>query len=269
MFCSGGGSFCRPLCERLSVQPVWISLLACLVMLVGALIGIVLRRWLPGQHLDEHAREIVRLGAGLVGTIAALVLGLLINSSSSFYEAQRNEVRQIASDLILLDDLLAQYGPEARPIRVKLRSATDLLIQRIWREHDTRSAVTYGPGTLGGEVYASMHALVADTQVKKALVAQALQLAVPISQARLMLYERSKSSLSTPMLVVLLFWLTALFTSYCLFSPVNPTSGVALVLVALSTSAAVFLILEMGDPFSGFMRIPTSAIRTALPPLAP
>lgn len=268
MFRRRGGSFCHPLRERPSVHPVLISLLACVVMLLGALIGIVLRRWLPGQHLDEHAREIVRLGAGLVGTIAALVLGLLINSSSSFYEAQRNEVRQIAADLILLDDLLAQYGPEAKPIRIKLRDATELMIQRIWREHDSRSAVTYGPGTLGGEVYAAMHTLQPDTQVKRALVTQALQLAVPISQARLMLYERSKSSLSPPMLAVLLFWLTALFTSYCLFSPVNPTSAVALVLVALSASAAVFLILDMGDPFSGFMRIPASAIRTALSPLA-
>ncbi len=269
MFRRRGGSFYHPLRERLSVQPVWISLLACVVMLLGALIGIVLRRWLPGQHLDEHAREIVRLGSGLVGTIAALVLGLLINSSNSFYEAQRNEIRQIAADLILLDDLLAQYGSEAKPIRIQLREATELMIQKIWREHDAESAVTYGPGTLGGQVYAAMHTLEADTRVKKALVGQALQLAVPISQARLMLYERSQSSLSPPMLGVLLFWLTALFTSYCLFSPVNPTSGVALVLVALSTSAAVFLILEMGDPFSGFMRIPVSAMRTALPPLAP
>ena len=72
-----------------------------------------------------------------------------------------------------------------------------------------------------------------------------------------------------PTLVVLIFWLTVLFASYCLFSPVNPTSAVALGLVALSASAALFLILEMVEPFSGFMQISSASIRAALPSLAP
>lgn len=252
------------------VQPIWISLAACAVMLMGAVIGVLLRRWLPDHHLDEHARDIVRMGAGLVGTIAALVLGLLINSASGSYEAQRNEVRQIATDVILLDDLLEQYGPEAKPVRALLRQAVDEMIERIWRDHDSRTlAVTYGVGTIGAKVYADIHALPTETAVKRSIVSQALQMALPISQARLMLYERSKSTLPAPILIVLLFWLTVLFTSYCLFSRVNPTSAVALVLVALSASAALFLILEMGEPFSGFMRISSSSIRTALQPLGP
>lgn len=237
-------------------------------MLFGAVLGSLLRRWLPDHHLDEHARDIVRMGAGLVGTIAALVLGLLINSASSSYEAQRGEVRQIATNLILLDDLLEQYGPDAKPLRVLLRQAVDQMVDKIWREHDSRSVVTYGVGTVAAAVYSGIHALPMESAVKKALVEQALQMAVPISQARLMLYERSKSSLPAPILIVLMFWLTVLFASYCLFSPVNPTSGVALVLVALSASGALFLILEMGEPFSGFMQISSAAIRTALSPLA-
>ena len=82
-------------------------------MLLGAVFGVLLRRWLPDHHLDDHTRDLVRLGAGLVGTIAALVLGLLINSANSSYEAQRGEVRQIAANLILVDAVLDQYGPDA------------------------------------------------------------------------------------------------------------------------------------------------------------
>lgn len=251
------------------MQPIWISLATCGIMLLGAVIGVLLRRWLPDHHLNDHARDIVRLGAGLVGTIAALVLGLLINSASSSYEAQRGEVRQIAANLILLDAVLDQYGPEARPIRLMMRQATDQMIDRIWHEDSERAGALYGSGTIASQVYASLHALPTDTAVKSGLVAQALQLAVPISQARLALYEQSRSGLPTPIVVVLIFWLTVLFASYCLFSPVNPTSAVALVLVALSASAALFLILEMGEPFSGFMQISSASIRTALPPLAP
>lgn len=239
-------------------------------MLVGAVLGVLLRRWLPDHHLNEHTRDIVRLGAGLVGTIAALVLGLLITSASSSYEAQRNDVRQIATDVILLDDLLQQFGPEANPVRLRLREAVNQMVDRIWSDHASGNlAVTYGVGTMGARVYTDIHALKAETEVKKALVTQALHMAIPISQARLMLYERSKSGLPAPILIVLLFWLTALFASYCLFSPVNATSAVALVLVALSASAALFLILEMGEPFSGFMQISSASIRTALPPLTP
>lgn len=252
------------------VQPIWISLAACGVMLLGAVIGVLLRRRLPDHHLDDHARDIVRLGAGLVGTIAALVLGLLINSASSLYETQRAEVRQIAANLILLDAVLDQYGPEAKPVRLLLREASDQMIERIWHgpEAKVRGAL-YGSGTLASQVYAGLHALPGGTAVKSALVAQALQLAVPISQARLALYEQSRSGLPAPVLVVLIFWLTVLFASYCLFSPVNPTSAVALVLVALSASAALFLILEMVEPFSGLMQISSAPIRAAVPPLAP
>jgi len=252
------------------VQPVWISLAACAVMLLGAGCGVLLRRSLPDHHLDGHARDIVRLGAGLVGTIAALVLGLLINSASSSYEAQRGEVRQIAANLILLDAVLDQYGAETKPIRSMLRETVDQMVDRIWHDKDpkTRGGL-YGSGTLASQLYAGLHALPTETAVKAALVAQALQLTVSTSQARLALYEQSKSGLPVPILIVLIFWLTVLFASYCLFSPVNPTSAVAIMLVALSASAALFLILEMGKPFSGFMQISSAPIRAAVPPLVP
>ena len=252
------------------MQPIWISLAACGVMLLGALIGVFLRRRLPDHHLDDHARDIVRLGAGLVGTIAALVLGLLINAASSSYEAQRGEVRQIAANLILLDAVLDQYGPEAKPIRSLLREAVDQMIDRIWGDTEAKdSAGLYGRGTLASKLYAGLHALPTGSAVKSALVAEALQLTVSTSQARLALYEQSRSGLPLPILIVLIFWLTALFASYCLFSPVNPTSAVALVLVALSVAAALFLILEMAEPFSGLMRISSAPIQAAVPPLAP
>jgi len=74
----------------------------------GIFLGALLRRVLPEDQLDEHVKDIVRLGVGLIAMIAALVLGLLIAAG---------QVRQITAVLILLDHILAQYGPEARPVR--------------------------------------------------------------------------------------------------------------------------------------------------------
>ena len=84
-----------------------------------------------------------------------------------------------------------------------------------------------------------------------------------------MLFERSHAGIPAPFLAILIFWLTMIFVSFCLFSPLNPTSIVALILIDLSASGAIFLILEMGQPFEGLMQISSRALRTALPPLAP
>src|SRR3984893_16962946 len=86
----------------------------------GIFIGTLLRRTLPEHHLNEHARDVVRLGVGLVATIAALVLGLLIAAAKGSFDTQISQVRQITADLILLDNILAQYGPEARPVREQI-----------------------------------------------------------------------------------------------------------------------------------------------------
>ena len=91
-----------------------ISGAAAVLMLGGACAGILLRRHLPQHHLNDHSKDVVRLGSGLVATITALVLGLLITSAKNTYDIQRQEIRQIAEKLVLLDNQLKRYGPETR-----------------------------------------------------------------------------------------------------------------------------------------------------------
>ena len=110
---------------------VAISLLAFFVMLAGAAAGIGLRRILPEHHLNDHSKDVVRLGSALVATMSALVLGLLITSAKNTYETQRNEVRQIAAKLVLLDSQLQRYGPEARRARELQRQSMGPLVDRI------------------------------------------------------------------------------------------------------------------------------------------
>src|ERR1700758_1398072 len=100
----------------------------------GILLGALLRRTLPKHHLSEDAQDTVRLGVGLIATIAALVLGLLIAAAKGSFDTQSGQVKQITADLILLDNLLAFYGPEARPIRAEMRAAIDQVVDRIWSE---------------------------------------------------------------------------------------------------------------------------------------
>jgi hypothetical protein len=99
--------------------------LSCLIFVLtvgGIVFGSLLRRALPEHHLSKDSQDVVRLGVGLIATIAALVLGLLIAAAKSSFDTQSNQIKQITADVILLDNLLAQYGPEARPIREEMRS---------------------------------------------------------------------------------------------------------------------------------------------------
>lgn len=98
----------------------------------GALLGMVLRRIVPRHHLDEESKDVVKLGMGLVGTMAALVLGLLLASAKGSYDAQNAELTQVSANIVLLDRVLAHYGPETAEARQMLRGAVARGLDRMW-----------------------------------------------------------------------------------------------------------------------------------------
>jgi len=246
-------------------------LLTFVLMLSGAAIGAQLRWRLPEQHLNDHAKDIVRLGTGLVATISALVLGLLINSASTSYDAQRNEVRQLAANIILLDQLLERYGPETRTARQLLRAGIPPLVTQLWGDVETPGpqAMATEPSGNASRAYLAMHDLAPQNDAQRSIKALALQTATDAQKSRLMLFERSHAAIPIPFLTILISWLTMIFISFSLFTPLNPTSIVALAFIALSAASAIFLILEMGQPFDGMMQLSSGALRTALAPLTP
>jgi len=243
-----------------------ISFAAFVVMLMGAAAGILLRRHLPAHHLNEHSKDIVRLGSGLLATIVALVLGLLITSAKSTYDTQRNEIRQITAKVVLLDNQLKRYGPEARAARDYQRQALPPMVERIWGERAVKSPIgaPYQPGVEGNLVYAAIEALQPQNEVQRSLKFHALQTASSVTEARVLLFEQSDEALPKTLLGMLVFWLTILFAGFTLFSPVNPTNGTVLAIIAFSAAGAIFLILEMSDPFTGVMRISMEPLRNAL-----
>ncbi|SJZ72621.1 Protein of unknown function [Enhydrobacter aerosaccus] len=249
--------------------PAFAALLTFAVLLAGATFGVVLRRCLPDHMLDQDAKDVVRLGMGLIATIAALVLSLLISSSNGLYEAQRSELRNIAGDLIFLDDILRLYGDDTRPARLLLRQSIPTMVEHIWSSPDE---IDGAPAPLqrnpqAEAAYASIVGLATHSESQSLLKAQALQVVARISQARYQLYERSKARLPSLLIIILVSWMVFLFVSFCLFSPLKHTSTVALAVIALSASTAVFLILELAQPFGGIMRVSEHPLTTALGPL--
>ncbi len=195
--------------------------------LIGAvLVGRILRGILPESHLSADSRDVVKLAMGLVATMAALVLGLLVSSAKGSYDTERNEVIQMASKVAFLDRILTLYGSEAANVRAQVRDTVAEAVQRTW------------PGEAG------------------------------LPQVRSLLTAQSVPSISTPMLIILVCWLAIIFLGFSVLAPPNATAILALMVSALAVSGAIFLILELDQPFGGLIRISSQPMLNALHQLA-
>ena len=93
-----------------------------------------------GRTSASDSRDVVKMTTGLIGTLTALVLGLLIASAKTSFDQKTSQVKQMTATIILLDDLLTQYGPEATSVRFLLRQSIPPLANRIWQEEEVRAA---------------------------------------------------------------------------------------------------------------------------------
>ena len=233
----------------------------------GALLGMLLRRILPEHHLNNESKDVLKLGMGLLATLAALVLGLLIASAKSQYDAQRDGLDQVAAKLILVDAGLAQYGPEAAGARDQFRRTVASGINHIWPLDSSRASSLTAPDTTAGAtaVYTLVQDLSPQNDTQRRLQSQALQLLQELGQTRWLLVAQQESGvIPVPFLIILVFWLTVLFGGFGLLSPPNGTIVGVLFVCALSVSAAIFLILELGRPFEGTLQLSSAPMRHAV-----
>lgn len=229
-------------------------------------LGMLLHKKLPDDQLNGDTRDVIKLVMGLVATMAALVLSLLIASANTSYEAQSGELQQMTAIIAELDGILAQYGPAADESRRKLRAAVSSGIDKIWPK-DGLQAVEITPTTRFAETeefYDCVARLSGDTDTQKYFKTRALEMIGDIHKTRALMLEQISNSLPWPFLTVLVFWATMLFMGFGLLSRVNATVMAAVMIGALSVSSAIFLILELNHPYRGLMGISDAPLRNAL-----
>jgi len=249
------------------MDPFILSSIIFVLMLGGIIFGALLRGALPQHHLSKDSQDTVRLGVGLIATMAALVVGLLIAAAKGSYDTQSGQIKQITADVILLDSLLAQYGPEALPLREQIRAVIPAFADRIWQEKKTTTAVPYETNAAAEKVYLVIQALSPQNNLQRSLQTRAIQVSNDLIQARLLLFTETGTSIPLPFLGVLAFWLIIIFASFSLFSNLNATVFIALAVFALSASCAIFLILELSEPFTGLLMVSSAPLRDALGPI--
>jgi Protein of unknown function (DUF4239) len=224
------------------------------------------RALLPEHHLRDTSKDTVKVVAGMIATLSALVLGLLVGSAKSSFDTTSTAITQGGAKIILLDRVLATYGPETKDAREQLRSAVVAGIEMFWPEEKTRGSGLAGFERASGMemVQAKLRELTPATDAQRQLLSQAEQISNDMLQARWLLIEQAQSALPVPFLVVLLFWLTMLFLSFGLFAPRNATVIIVLLIGAMSVSGAIFIILEMNHPLRGMIKVSSAPMRKAL-----
>jgi hypothetical protein len=241
------------------VSSIAISLITFAIVFSGALLGMALRAVLPQNELSSDSRDVVKLGIGLVVTLAALVLGLLIASAKTSFDTQNVELTEMSSRVILLDRVLAHYGPEAKEARSELRSSVVQTLDTLSSKDGSRLEPPEGEA-----LFDMIQELSPKDDAQRSIKAQALSTILALGQTRWLIAEQRVDSVSVPLLIVLIFWLSIIFTSFGLYAPRNVTVVVSLFVSALSVSGAIFVILEMYSPYAGLIHVSSAPLRAAL-----
>jgi Protein of unknown function (DUF4239) len=243
-----------------------VILFACLVGV--AWLGRGVRRYLPADHLSADSKDGVKLALGLVATMTALLLGLLISSAKGTYDTVRSEVMQMTSKVAFLDRVLALYGPEAAGARNECRDAVADAVRRMWPGERGEPARLAPNEQMGNAFYATVHRLSPHDDSQRALKTEAVSLMMELAQLRSLLQAQAIPSISRPLLIALVSWLVVIFFGFSLVAPPNATTTLALVASAFSVACAVFLILELDHPLGGLIRVPSEPMINVLNHLA-
>jgi Protein of unknown function (DUF4239) len=248
------------------MSPLLISLAAFVCIFGGTFLGIFVRHKLPNRHLSGDTKDIVRQGTTLIATLASLVLGLLIASANGKYEAESSRIKQLTANIVLLDNTLELYGQESIPLRTLLRQDIGILADRIWAENRPSFGKTrpFEASAQGLSLYSELLKLVPQTDAQRFFQARANDTLVDLGKTRLLLFTNAGDTIPIPFLIVLVGWLALIFASISLFAESNTRTITILCVFSFAAAAAIFLILELGQPFTGLMKISDEPLRNVL-----
>jgi hypothetical protein len=255
----------RQIPDELTMSPLATSLVVFLCVFGGALLGIFVSPLLPVQHQSSDSKDIVRLGMGLVATMVAVALGLLIASAKSFYDTQCTDVTQLAANYIMIDRVLSHYGPETSDARAAERAVLAKHLGLSGPLDSTNQGYRdIESGTLKGEVILDrIQDLSPKDDNQRSLKTQAVNLSIQLAQTRWLMFEQNTVPLPNLLFFMLICWLSVLFTSFGIFAPRNFTVLTGLFVAAVAVCGAILLILSMFHPQSGLIQVSDAPLRAA------
>jgi hypothetical protein len=226
---------------------------------MGAALGGLFGAPMRTGRSQEDTNTTVTLVANVFVVMTSLVLGLMMNSAKNTLETENRNVHALATDLILLDRTMKVLGPQADEARQHLVEYVETSL----REDSILE------GDPAAEVFldavgASLRAMrvLGDQQVS--LWSDSQLLYRQVVQQRWVVVDQSGGTIPTPLIVMLIVWLTAIFASFGYQAPRNRVVTSSFFVAALLLSAALYLILDMDKPISGLAKTSNVPFQRAL-----
>jgi hypothetical protein len=246
----------------MSTAAVAAVVFTCLAAAVA--LGMTMSRRLAEHHLSSDSRDTVKLALGLVATLAALLLGLLVSSAKGTFDDQRAQVNALAAKVATLDRVLALYGAETAGARAELRAVIEAAVAQVWPTSDgVRSNFNIDPRR-GDAIFRSIQVLQPADELHADLKARATDLAFDLIEGRSMIVALAAGGISIPVLALVIGWLVVILFGFGLLAPRNAVATTALIVSAVAVCGAVLLLLELYQPFDGLIRISSDPLLTAL-----
>ena len=248
------------------MHSVIISAAVGLLAFVMGLVGLYLKRLLPERHMSMGSRDMIGAIMGLLSLLLALVLGILVGSAHEFFANQKAELESLGARSLELELAFRQYGPETEPLRQMMKGS----VQEAYEAAVGNPKAYEQHFELGGYLSKfekwndTLASLTPHTPQQTELLSSIRSISASFQQTRLLMSEQLASSISWPLLVIVVAWALLLFCGFGVMSGLNPTSVVALAFGAFAVATAIFLILELNQPFSGLFHLPTMSIEATL-----
>lgn len=248
------------------MNSILISAGALVAMAACGALGFFVRTRLKDEHLSDDSIRAISLSTGVLATMSGMILGMMLSSAQSSFNAVGNDINSLATKVVLLDNALRKYGPDANALRAELRRDMHQAYSRL---QDPASAKQYAMPANDAQnplehFQHGMKLLAPDSDLQKALQDRMLSLVAEIEAIQWNLVHGSGNSLPVPFVAAMVFWFAAVFLGFGTVTANNTMVFVTLFLCALSVSVAIFLGMEMSSPFTGLMNVSLHPIEDAL-----
>jgi hypothetical protein len=244
------------------MMSLWTALIVFILTFAAGLAGLFLQRLPPEPHSVANARDMIGSVMGLVTLLLALVLGTIIGSAYFFSSTQQSELQTLSARAIQLDQALADYGAETKPVRDKLKQNLEHAYDLFWGSRTaTQDDLSVANALSGaGPMNEYLNSLDPKTPAQKQAAAAASSNFAQIAQTRLLMSLQLTNPFSKTLLAIVIFWSLVLFLGFGLLSKPNFATLIALAFGALAVAGAIFLILELSEPYTGLFRMSPAAL---------
>jgi hypothetical protein len=232
-----------------------VALLVAGLMFASGGLGMLLQARLAPHYTADRSRDMIGGVVGLVGLLLALVLGLLVWTASGVFTTQQTELQTLCAKALEFDLEMRQYGPSANHARELLRTDLVWAHEQFWGSDETANLAYNASYANMDTMSGFLGSLAPTTEAQRQLLGDARRNYGFIGEYRLLMSLQLTHPISWPLIIAVTAWSCLQFCGLGVLSRFNASTLVALALGACAVASAIFLILELSQPYTSSIRI--------------